>query len=361
MFKKCVCLLSALLLFISLIGCMTVEEVYSEYETGVTVTKESSKKTTAGKGSATSDNDTESTVSGAAKVTRSTKATTTVRTTVRGTLPGDLPDEKVSKASFDIKVMTFNVRYKDDANGHSIAERAPRVEATVETHFPDIIGMQEVVPAWDTELTKRFCDTYGFFTHYRSSKNPEGHTILYKKSVFDYEDEGFFWISPTPEKESKGWGGKLPRIASWVLLKHRETNRRVIFFTYHGNATDEFAKNACDLIVKKMQEYPDAACILTGDFNRNDTTQGYAYFTQFLADARKTASGSGWSDKDGTCPQGYPNPGPATGHGHVIDHILYGADKIASLSTVIDTTQYNDLFASDHYAVVANLRVKEMQ
>jgi len=359
MFRKCICILSVLLLLIGCAGCGTVrEEVYSVYESA----GEATSKVTSANGATSTGGKTPQTTKGtsASKGTRGTdKTTKTASTTQRKTLPGDLPEETVLNVAFDIKVMTFNVRYKSDANGHSIAERAPRVEKTVETHSPDIIGMQEVVPEWDEELTKRFSDTYGLLTHYRSTKNPEGHTILYKKSVFEFVDEGFFWISTTPEKERKGWGGTLPRIASWVLLKHRETNRQVMFFTYHGNATDEFAKNACDLIVKKMREYPDAAYILTGDFNRNDTSDGYAYFAEHFADARKTASETGWSDEDGTCPRGYPNPGPATGHGKVIDHIFVDAEKIAALSLTIDTTQYDGYFASDHYAVVANIRVKK--
>lgn len=354
--KRISSLLCAIVLLCCCVACTTTEEIYSEYETVDTTAKTTVEKVT-GDTTETEKTDAEKTTTGATKQTRVTKATTTVRTTVRGTLPPDI-DEVVSKDGFDFTVMTFNVRYKDDANGHSIAERAPRVEATVNAHSPDIIGMQEVIPEWDDQLTRRFSDEYGLFTHYRADKNPEGHTILYKKSTFEYVDEGFFWLSDTPNKESKGWGANLPRIASWVLLKHRATGRKVLFFTYHGHGTDEFAKNSCDMILAKMAEYPDTVKVITGDFNRNDSTEGYAYFTKTLADARKTATGTGWSDQDGTCPAGYPNRGPATGHGKVIDHILYDPNGVMSLSAKIDTTQYDGYFASDHYAVVATLRVK---
>lgn len=47
------------------------------------------------------------------------------------------------------KVITFNIRYTDDPNGNSIAERAPRLKKVIDGRDPDLIGFQECTPGMD--------------------------------------------------------------------------------------------------------------------------------------------------------------------------------------------------------------------
>ena len=47
-----------------------------------------------------------------------------------------------------MKVITFNIRCKDDQGGNSIAERAPRLKTILDKYDADIIGFQEVTEKW---------------------------------------------------------------------------------------------------------------------------------------------------------------------------------------------------------------------
>lgn len=89
-----------------------------------------------------------------------------------------------------MKVITFNIRCKDDENGHSIAERAPRLKQTLAKYDADLIGFQEAVPAWMEFLEANYADEYEIFHRYRAEKSLEGTPILWKKSRFDCLDKG---------------------------------------------------------------------------------------------------------------------------------------------------------------------------
>lgn len=43
----------------------------------------------------------------------------------------------------DLSIISFNIRSCDDANGNSIAERAPRLAAITARYGADVIGFQE--------------------------------------------------------------------------------------------------------------------------------------------------------------------------------------------------------------------------
>ena len=66
----------------------------------------------------------------------------------------------------NLKVVSFNIRYTDDPNGHSISERAPRLAETVDEVNPDIIGLQEFTPAWEEHIIKYFGKDYEMFNIY---------------------------------------------------------------------------------------------------------------------------------------------------------------------------------------------------
>ena len=55
-----------------------------------------------------------------------------------------------------MKVVTFNLRCGNDPNGNSIEERAPRLKAVMDRYDADLVGFQEVTPAWMEHLTADF-------------------------------------------------------------------------------------------------------------------------------------------------------------------------------------------------------------
>ena len=54
-----------------------------------------------------------------------------------------------------LKVISFNIRCCDDANGYSISERAPRLKKILSDLNADLIGFQEWRPAWGRHRSTR--------------------------------------------------------------------------------------------------------------------------------------------------------------------------------------------------------------
>ena len=104
----------------------------------------------------------------------------------------------------ELKVISFNIRYGDDPNGNSVAERAPRLAKITKGYDADIIGFQEFTVPWEKEIEKYYLDKYEMFNLYRSKSELEGAPILWKKDKFELLDKGNFWLSDTPEVESRG-------------------------------------------------------------------------------------------------------------------------------------------------------------
>ena len=118
------------------------------------------------------------------------------------------------------KVVSFNIRHCDDKDGNSVSERAPRLSRIVLPYDADVIGFQEYSEAWVEYINKDFSDEYEIFNKWRAKSNHESAPILWKKNKFKCIDKGFFWLSDTPEKESRGWDERFNcyRICQWVIL-----------------------------------------------------------------------------------------------------------------------------------------------
>ncbi len=123
-----------------------------------------------------------------------------------------------------LKVMNFNICCGDDPGGNTIAERAPRLGKIVKKYAPDVIGLQEYTPIWKPHIERIFGDEYEIFNKYRAESSLESTPILWKKEKFECLKKGYFWLSDTPDAESKGWDELYDcfRICEYVVLHDKK-------------------------------------------------------------------------------------------------------------------------------------------
>ena len=105
----------------------------------------------------------------------------------------------------EIKAISFNIRCCDDKNGYSIPERAPRLKKIISHYDADLMGLQEYRPQWEKHIEECFGDKYEIFNKYRAETEKESSPILWRKDKFECLKTGYFWLSDTPDVESKGW------------------------------------------------------------------------------------------------------------------------------------------------------------
>lgn len=187
-----------------------------------------------------------------------------------------------------LKVISFNIRNCDDPDGHSIKERADRLEKVLLKYNGDVIGFQEYQPQWEPYIEKSFGSKYDMFNKYRGDN--ESSPILWNKEKFDCEKTGYFWLSDTPEEQSKGWDEVYDcyRICVYVILKDKETGKRFNFMNTHYGFGDDGQIKSSRLIKEyslKIQSENDVNhTILVGDFNMNPKKPGYSEMIKGFTD-----------------------------------------------------------------------------
>lgn len=246
-----------------------------------------------------------------------------------------------------LKVISFNIRCCDDKDGHSIKERAPRLAKVTEKYDADIIGFQEYTVPWEEQIAKYYPD-YEMFLKYRSVNELEAAPILWKKGKFELLDSGYFWLSDTPEVESRGWDQLYNcwRMCEYVILKHIESGKVFTHMNTHYGFGDKGQIDSSRLIYEYSKKISSNPTFVTGDFNMRPTSLGYAEMTKYFTDVNMVTA------KDMITTY--------HGYGRVNDeHIdfCFIDDKIKPLYLKTITETVDGKYPSDHYGIYTELEI----
>lgn len=254
----------------------------------------------------------------------------------------DEPDVEYDSGN-QLKIISYNIRYCDDPDGHSIDDRAPRLKTLIDKYEPDLIGFQEATPRWIDHIYDDYGDKYEIRYKYRAESNEEATPLLFKKSKFELLDEGYFWLSETPDVESKAWGAAQYRICMWVKLRIKSTNKELLYYNTHFDGTNESHIGSGKLVVKHATEkggFSKYPVFLTGDFNMIPWSDGYS-----------TLINGGFSDINEDLEQdksvttdGY-NKGD---NGRIFDYVFYSSQKVTPLKYQVLNEKIYDGYVSDH-------------
>jgi len=243
-----------------------------------------------------------------------------------------VPEAAQAQLRQDLRVMSFNIRTgsADDGDNSwvtpstSVPDRRDIVVQSIDTFNPDILGLQEDL---------------------------------------NYQGQGTFWLSPTPNRAgTKFDGAQFARIVNWLELsdKNNPGFKFVVMNTHweHGGADAKAGVRleSATLMRAKMTEIaPNLPIIFTGDFNADQGSDEYRRLTgrdnvnsERLVDTYRNLH-PGDSDTVGTAP-GFDAVG-GTGR---IDWILNTQD-FSVLSANIDRTSYDGRYPSDHFPINATL------
>ena len=264
-----------------------------------------------------------------------------------------------SKTKLDLIVITYNIRLDTSDDGeYSWEHRKEQAGAMAKAQDCDLIGTQEVLNHQLEDL-KAALPEYEAVGVGRADGKTEGEysSLLYKKDRFDALDSGTFWLSETPEVAgSKGWDGACERVASWVLLKDKETLREVFFINTHlDHVGVEARREGVNLLLERAYKLAkDAPIVLTGDFNAepesdvifnviNPEKERHLLSTHEVAQEVK---GTNWTFHD------YDRLD--INKREYIDYIFVSAPVTVKSYEVLPM-KYEGQFVSDHCPVVANI------
>ena len=158
----------------------------------------------------------------------------------------------------------------------------------------DVFGSQEVRKNQLDDMLAMLPD-YDYIGVGREDGKEKGEysPVFYRKDVMEKLDGGTFWLSPTPEKPSKGWDARYNRICSWGVFRHKPSGKKVCFMNVHFDHRGVQARIEAS---KQIAAYVKKNCkgmtvVLSGDFNVTQHSDSYKTLvdTKVLKDAHDLA------------------------------------------------------------------------
>lgn len=262
-----------------------------------------------------------------------------------------------------LRILTFNVRVNSTRDGDNAwPHRAARAAALIARHRPDVIGFQEFQLAhWDS-FTALLPD-YGRLAGPKvDNQEPWAYpAIFWNVDRLQLLTRGGFYLSQTPDRFSRDWDSAYTRGAAWAQLRLSEFDPQPLLFlnTHLDNRSEEARRQQAAVLLAQAekQRLADQPIFITGDFNCDPGSPAYT-----------TLTGGGFRDPyleagltDGPDTGTFHNYTGRRGNDkHRIDWILMrpGAIVLTTVACEILTDAEPPLYPSDHYPVLATIRLE---
>ncbi len=252
----------------------------------------------------------------------------------------------------EIRVMSCNLRCwsPTDLFKKSWFYRAGLIVDTIKSNQPDIIGFQEASGMHYAFLQQKLVGYASVIQYRDNSLLSEGCPVFYRTDKFDLIDQGSFWLSNTPDVMSKDWGAAHYRVANYVILQEKDSGREfVVFNTHLDHVSDEARINGIQVVLDKIEQFGGQPAILMGDLNAEEDSPTYSKASSNFDDVQVIASNTMDS-----CT--YQNWGNALDRPR-IDYIFVSKSGFTALKYQVITTTYDGVYASDHFPLLAVLKL----
>ena len=255
------------------------------------------------------------------------------------------------------QIATFNIRWDNPGDeGNLWKDRQHHVVSLLQFHQIGIVGIQEGLIHQVKQLESNLEFDYIGVGRDDGEDKGEFSAILFDPQRYKLLDHGTFWLSPTPERPSKGWDAALNRVCTWGKFKDQSGQTFYVFNIHYDHIGQQAREESSKLVLKQINaiNQEKLPVIWMGDFNV--TPDNPAYTT--------IISAPGW--KDARLISEIPAYGPAgtfTGFDWnkmpdgIIDHIFVNG-PIKIIRHGILTDNYGKKYPSDHFPVMAEIQWK---
>ncbi|PTN10068.1 endonuclease/exonuclease/phosphatase family protein [Mangrovibacterium marinum] len=202
----------------------------------------------------------------------------------------------VAAQAIDLKVMSWNIRYNNPDDGENAWPlRKKQVSELVLTYAPDVLGVQEALLGQVNDLASQLPGYDWVGVGRDDGKNAgEYAPIFYDSRRFQLKEQGWFWLSETPDVPSRGWDAALPRICTYIKLEEYDSHRNFwVFNTHFDHVGDQARKEAAKLIfdkIRTLNRKDKLPVMLTGDFNLEPDSDPIKWLARKMNDSRDEAA-----------------------------------------------------------------------
>lgn len=255
-------------------------------------------------------------------------------------------------------VMTFNLRYAHTEPPNLWPDRRSVVREVIERWAPDIIGTQEGQYGQLTDLEHDLPAHAWIGLGREGGSHGEFMAVFYRKDRFTSLEFDHFWLSDTPERiGSRTWGNFYHRMVTWVRFRDRATNREFYLVNTHlDHEVQPAREKSAELILQRIAAF-DAALpvILVGDFNADAGANRVYDLLVKDGGFSDTWRAAGHAEPPFGTYHAWAGAEGAAGRAR-IDWIL-ARGPVRALSSEIVTYARDGRYPSDHFPVVARIRI----
>lgn len=265
-----------------------------------------------------------------------------------------------------LKVISFNLRRDFGPRRKNRWEVRRSIAADfIRNSGASIIGVQEVLPRMRQDIRRLLSDYSIFGVGRMMGKHPnndEHSDIILKNAEVEVTRYKTFWLSKNPDTVSRAYFSIFPRICTVAEIRIKQTGRRIRVFNTHFDHICWLARTLGARMIleyiSKANETDPLPTIVMGDFNaRMSSTavriireQMYGYNVH-LQDVYGFLDGSVGNTYHGMKGKIRPKSSP-------IDYIFV-SDEFEVVDVHIDTQSRDGVYPSDHYPVMATLRLRD--
>lgn len=260
-------------------------------------------------------------------------------------------NESIVVASYNTAAPWGNV-----LKGTGSKKRAKLFAQQINDNMPDTIGVQEINSIW-VEKMEEYLPQYAYYGVKRggdeNEKQSEMNGIFYLKEKYELLESNTFWLTDTPETESKHPDAACYRICSYVVLKNKATEKIFVHFNTHFDHVSETAQAlGGELVAQKAKDlmgiYGNIPVVITGDFNQYSDAPGCVALEEngFFNANKSVENGDSMLTYNGWTKQTEGRP---------IDYIFVN-DSFSVESYEVVTETGAKVNVSDHYMIKAVLK-----
>ncbi|KAL0939873.1 endonuclease exonuclease phosphatase family protein [Colletotrichum truncatum] len=181
-----------------------------------------------------------------------------------------------SKGKIPIRIITLNVRYAVKKtlvpNEQPWEIRLPKLVAQLRVHTAGqmnaFVCIQEAQYQQLRDIQDNLGPRWAHIGRGRADGQLDGEfsPIFYRTDHWTLEENQTYWLSPTPDIPSNGWGAQINRIVTIGLFRHKASSTKVVVMSTHlDHRSHEARSESAKLLLKLAQKWQADSSQNTGD------------------------------------------------------------------------------------------------
>lgn len=270
--------------------------------------------------------------------------------------------EAIKVASFNLKHDSFLARFR---TRNAWSNRRRLIGSMIRESNASIVGVQEMIPSMREDIGQLLSKNYSIRGFGRTKTlGGEQSAILLKNEDVTVSFDKTFWLSKHPERMgSRAYYAFFPRVCTVCEAYVKEYGRKIRVFNTHFDHVCGMARNLSVRIIleymHRLNQEEKLPTILMGDLNACPDSRPIRVLSENLHNYPDIHLTNVWSFVDNADSGSY-HGFKGKLNGRRIDYIFI-SDEFTVDEAYVDRTNEDGRYPSDHYPLVAVLRLKAQE